>query len=350
MLICAQPGFSASAEPSVGIPAHKAADMVHTIIDAGRTAYSTLIVDRLSQEIGLTASENWKDENRLLLPAQFLKLSSGMANAMGVGMRYRLASLTPINPQNSPQSETEKTGLLAVIQNPDRPFTWIVQKGDLWYYEAIYPDKAVSSSCVSCHNNHPKSLKKDFKQGDVMGGLVIDFPLGTRFQKTPSKTFQISPEVVTDYIQAVLEADRAVYSKHVVQRLKDRNIVDSRGDWEKSQALMLPAQFLMEVGRIAKHNDSGMHFSLISLWPINPQNSPANEFEKTALERVTIHPIRPYINQVHIDGKLHFQIIYPDRAVTTACIHCHNQHPDSPKRDFELNDVMGGIKVTIPLE
>ncbi len=42
---------------------------------------------------------------------------------------------------------------------------------------AIYADRAVSSSCVACHNSHPHSSKTDFSMHDVMGGLVIEIPL-----------------------------------------------------------------------------------------------------------------------------------------------------------------------------
>jgi hypothetical protein len=38
-------------------------------------------------------------------------------------------------------------------------------------------DRADSQSCAGCHNTHPHSPKKDFKQDDVMGGLVIEIPL-----------------------------------------------------------------------------------------------------------------------------------------------------------------------------
>ena len=44
-----------------------------------------------------------------------------------------------------------------------------------------------------------------------------------------------------------------------------------------------------------------------------------------------------------------FEAVYADRAVTQACIGCHNAHPNSPKRDFTMNDVMGGIVISIPL-
>jgi hypothetical protein len=53
---------------------------------------------------------------------------------------------------------------------------------------------------------------------------------------------------------------------------------------------------------------------------------------------------------VNSGQKQYFQAIYPDLAVSQACVDCHNGHLLSPKRDFKLNDVMGGIAITIPLE
>jgi hypothetical protein len=41
--------------------------------------------------------------------------------------------------------------------------------------------------------------------------------------------------------------------------------------------------------------------------------------------------------------------MYADRAVSQACIGCHNAHPNSPKRDFKENDVMGAVMVTVQL-
>lgn len=38
-----------------------------------------------------------------------------------------------------------------------------------------------------------------------------------------------------------------------------------------------------------------------------------------------------------------------DIAVAPACISCHNGHTDSPRSDFKMGDVMGGVVVRIPL-
>jgi len=58
---------------------------------------------------------------------------------------------------------------------------------------------------------------------------------------------------------------------------------------------------------------------------------------------------QPYTGVIS-SGKLqYFQAIYADKAVSEACVECHNSYPLSLKRDFQLNDIMGGIVITIPL-
>jgi Protein of unknown function (DUF3365) len=336
-------------EDPTGISARRTADLVHGVIEAGRTTYSKTIVDRLGKSDSLKTTENWKQENTLPLPAQFLMMSSHMSNQRGIGMRYRLMSLWPINPTNAPPSQTEKRGLKQVAQKPGQPFTWVVQKNGVWFYEAIYPDKAVAESCVSCHNQHPKSPKTDFKIGDVMGGIVIDLPLGRRFNKKPSEQFLFPPEVVADYVHSIMESNRAVYTKHIVDRLESREILSASEHWEQNHALMLPAQFLMNTSRLIREQGLGLNFQLISLWPINMKNSPGNKFEQMGLETVDYHPIRPYTGRIKVGRRQFFQSIYADLAVSPACVECHNAHPKSPKRDFKLLDVMGGVVVTLPI-
>ncbi|UCE64335.1 MAG: DUF3365 domain-containing protein, partial [Nitrospirota bacterium] len=87
-----------------------------------------------------------------------------------------------------------------------------------------------------------------------------------------------------------------------------------------------------------------------SLWPIYRKNAPATSFEKKGLEAVLKNPDKPYTGIIRSGKKQFFQAIYADRAVSEACVVCHNTHPMSPKRDFQQKDVMGGLVITIPLQ
>ena len=160
----------------------------------------------------------------------------------------------------------------------------------------------------------------------------------------------IPPEKVAAYVYAVIKADRTLYTTEIVNRLQEKGVTTASEHWEQENALMLPAQFLQHSGKLAAEGGSGIRYRLISLWPIYRRNAPANDLERNALESLRKNPDLPITGIVTSGRKQYFQAIYPDFAISPACINCHNDHRLSPKRDFKLNDVMGGIAITIPLE
>lgn len=161
----------------------------------------------------------------------------------------------------------------------------------------------------------------------------------------------IPPEQVADYLHAVIEANRTFYTIHVVERMQKQGSTSASETWRRDKTtLPLPAQFLREANDLATMTGTKVRYRLMSLWPINPQNAPATEAERNSLEAVRQHPERSATSTVTIDSQRYFQAIYADRAVTQACIGCHNAHPQSPKHDFALNDVMGALVIEIPLQ
>lgn len=71
--------------------------------------------------------------------------------------------------------------------------------------------------------------------------------------------------------------------------------------------------------------------------------------EKEELKEVRKHSEQRYSSLVSIDDTRYFQAIYADRTVTQACTGCHNLHPDGPKHDFQLDVVMSGLVIEIPM-
>ena len=170
--------LSAKERPgSSGIPLEKAAAYIYEVIKADRTLYTTEIVNRLQAKGVTTASEHWEQENALMLPAQFLQHSGKLAAESGSGIRYRLIGLWPIYRRNAPANPSRISARSRVRKNPELPVTGIVTSGRQQYFQAIYPDLAVSPACVECHNSHLLSPKRDFKLNDVMGGIAITIPL-----------------------------------------------------------------------------------------------------------------------------------------------------------------------------
>ena len=173
----ASSGWASGEEEGKGINPEVVADYIHAVIEADRTLYATHVVDRMQETGTVMASEGWKKRKGLPLPAQMLLLAGLKVGESGLGLQYRLASLFPIYERNGPTTDFERTGLGAVEKNPDKPYTGIITRGEKHYYKAIYADKAVSKACVNCHNTHVLSGKRDRKVGDVMGGVIISFPI-----------------------------------------------------------------------------------------------------------------------------------------------------------------------------
>ncbi|MGQ0810326.1 MAG: Tll0287-like domain-containing protein [Nitrospiraceae bacterium] len=154
----------------------KVTDYMHAIIEANRTVYTQNVVDQM-HERGVVAVEHWKDEKSLPLPAQFLMDAGRLVSQKGYKFSYRLASLTPIYVWNAAQTDFERRGLEAVAKEPDKPFNGFVHIGNARHFQSIYADKALSQGCVTCHNNHPNSPRRDYKVNDVLGGVIITIPI-----------------------------------------------------------------------------------------------------------------------------------------------------------------------------
>jgi hypothetical protein len=177
LLVIALNGCGKAPE-SQGISPQRMADSIHIILEADRTVYTQQVVNRLTlDEKVIKASEHWREDKALVLPAQMFRMGAELVNEKDLGMSYALISEWAINKKNLPRTDGEKHGMQALIQNPAQPFYTEEALGGKRYFTAIYPDKAVADACVQCHNDHKDSPRKDFKKGDIMGAVVVRLAL-----------------------------------------------------------------------------------------------------------------------------------------------------------------------------
>ncbi len=166
------------------VPVKAMADALHLVMDSDRTIYTRKIVNRLvKKEKVIKASEHFEDDKALVLPAQMFRFGAElvkkrMEKKPDVDFSYSLQSLWPINKQNAPKTKAEKEGLKFVAENKGKNYYTEETLGGKKYFTAVYADTGVAPVCVSCHNKHKDTPKKDFKIGDVMGGVVIRIPIG----------------------------------------------------------------------------------------------------------------------------------------------------------------------------
>ena len=186
-------------------------------------------------------------------------------------------------------------------------------------------------------------------------GLAVCLFAGTAIAAEPGSE-TVSVKAMADALHIVMDSDRTVYTKKIVNRLvKKDKVIKATEHFEDDQALALPAQMFrfgaeLVAERSADNPDVNFTYSLQSLWPVNKQNAPKTEAEKAGLKYVADNIGKNYYTTETLGGQKYFTAVYPDIGVAPVCVACHNAHPDTPKDDFKLGDVMGGVVIRIPVD
>ena len=142
-------GLAAATPAQAQVSYKQMADALHAVMESDRTVYTRMVVNRLqNEEKVIKASEHFKDDKALPLPAQMFRFGAEMVAERKMGFSYSLQSLWPINKQNMPKTALEKKGLEAVAKDPAKPFYGEETLGKTKYFTAIYADKAIAPACV----------------------------------------------------------------------------------------------------------------------------------------------------------------------------------------------------------
>ena len=161
---------------------------------------------------------------------------------------------------------------------------------------------------------------------------------------------RFSAKQMTDWLHLVMSSDRTVYTRLIVNRLQNKEkVIKASEHFEDDKALVLPAQMFRFGAEMVTENTDDFSYSLLSLWPINKQNAPRSDVELTGLKHIADNKGENYYATEELGGQKYFTAIYPDNAVAPACVSCHNDHKDTPKADFKLGDVMGGVVIRVPI-
>lgn len=114
------------------------------------------------------AAKAYNNKKLLIEPTQMNVETAKIADSSGL-YNIRLISSTPINPDNSPKDDFEKTGLRA-LEEGKPTHSSVAKTGSGNVYRWMTPDKITSEACIECHENK--------KVGDVLGAMSVTVPMG----------------------------------------------------------------------------------------------------------------------------------------------------------------------------
>lgn len=211
---------------------------VNAVNEAARSIYTGRIVGP-GLKAGLKFEEEWAEPGIEAgpLPALFLRLAAGRLEAKSTRLSLYLGSDEPINKSNlfDPlQMETFRK--LKETKGP--VFSEIENVGSV----GMFPDFASAGPCVTCHNDHPDSPKKDWKMDEIMGATTWLYPSATvgagEYLNATAQLFDAIEEAYGSYLDRAAE-----FSQDIA----------IGGGWPDEQGLALPdrATFMAEVRKAA---------------------------------------------------------------------------------------------------
>lgn len=132
---------------------------------AARTVYVKSVIAN-AKKGGVKPNENWmKEDHAIMLPAQFVKAVGSQIS----DFELTLVGTEPLYPSNAPKTDKEKEVLAELAKGKTKVMTF--QDGN--QFKGMSADFAIVQGCADCHNQHPKTTKKDWKKGDFMGAIVV---------------------------------------------------------------------------------------------------------------------------------------------------------------------------------
>jgi methyl-accepting chemotaxis protein len=145
---------------------------------------------------------------------------------------------------------------------------------------------------------------------------------------------------------------RSYYTERVVNKVKGFGAMKVSSSHEgNADTIPLPATMIHELSEALSRDASATKIRLYSRYPFpNRANRQLDRFAEDALAELQTNPDAVFVRSEDVDGRPQVRVAIADRLVVEACVTCHNTLPDSPKRDWKLNDVRGVLEVTVPVD
>jgi PAS domain S-box-containing protein len=137
---------------------------------------------------------------------------------------------------------------------------------------------------------------------------------------------------------------RGYYTTRVVKKVLDSSAIDASQDHLNNPAsIPLPATMIHDLSALQRQNNISLN--LFSPYPFpKRRDRRLDDFQQAAWDYLVANPEKVFYRAETIDGKSIIRVAIADPMVASACIDCHNSHSESPKTDWQLNDVRGVLE------
>jgi signal transduction histidine kinase len=180
----------------------------------------------------------------------------------------------------------------------------------------------------------------------VVAGMILH---AAHLQKNVVKTAALHHARL--YVDALTQF-RTLYSSEVVSVAYQHGLEVTHDYKQRPGAIPLPATLSMLLGARIGEGASGEHSRLYSPYPFpwrSTEGGLRGESDRQVWQQLSANPDEPVTRFETRDGHQFFRFAVADR-MRESCVGCHNGHPDSPKRDWQVGDLRGVLEVVMPLD
>ncbi len=193
----------------------------------------------------------------------------------------------------------------------------------------------------------------------VLVAVLVGSAVGLAYLSSLSEYFVQQTALTSAELETkMLDEAWRFYSEEIEDVSKANSIPITENYRNVHPALPLPASFAIDLAERISRRSPGMEFRVYSRypWPDRKDGGPQNEFDIAALQHLEAHahptdePALAYTRFVNEGGRRKL-LYYSARHMDQSCLGCHN-HPEgkSPKKDWQLGDVVGVLKIVRPLD
>ncbi|MCP5078989.1 MAG: response regulator [Psychromonas sp.] len=154
------------------------------------------------------------------------------------------------------------------------------------------------------------------------------------------------------YLEA-LSAFRSLYTSEVVSIADQTNLKITHNYKEYDNAIPLPATLTLVLGEKIGQTHSGAKAYLYSNYPFPWRSNESQklfqqDFIQQAWQQLNKNPNQPFFRFEEVDGIVSIRYAIAD-VMRETCVDCHNNHPQTPKNNWEIGDVRGVMEVILPV-
>ncbi|QUM75984.1 diguanylate cyclase [Moritella sp. 24] len=169
-------------------------------------------------------------------------------------------------------------------------------------------------------------------------------------QKFQYSTTAVLATRTAEILATAVNQSRVSYSARITKLRAHPDITVEPLYHGKPLSIPNPATFAIELGEDISSAETGMIVHTYSQYPFKSRaltGGPKDSFQHDALAKLSAS--NPVFERIETqEGK---SVLRYAKAIfmEPSCVNCHNYHPDSPKKDWQVGDLRGAIGVTVPL-